>query len=65
MAGFAVLAALSFFTLTGAVRGATLLMLGGLAAKTWIALLRTRQDNAGRTDAAGGGQEDDRARGSN
>ena len=40
MAGYVVLAALAVFTLEGALRLATLIFLGGLAAKTWIAHLK-------------------------
>ena len=42
MACYVVLAALAAFTLDGVLRLATLIFLGGLAAKTWIALLKDR-----------------------
>jgi hypothetical protein len=37
MGAFATLATLSFFTLDGVLRSAVLILLGGLALKTWIA----------------------------
>ena len=40
MGTFAVLGMLAGLTLTGPIRGATLLFLGGLAIKTWIAWLK-------------------------
>ena len=42
MACYVVLAALAVFTLDGVLRLATLIFLAGLAAKTWIALLKNR-----------------------
>lgn len=46
MAAFVILGALSFFTLTGPIRGATMIFLGGLALKTWIAKLKSTQEAA-------------------
>lgn len=59
MGAFAVLAILAATTLSGPIRGATLLFLGALALKTWIALLRERQQQAdeGAARAGGDGQE--------
>ncbi len=42
----AILALLSLLTLSGPIRWATLLFLAGLALKTWIALLRHRQEKS-------------------
>ncbi len=44
MATFAALAVLAGVTLTGVIRIATLVFLGGLALKTWIAVLKDRVD---------------------
>lgn len=46
MGALAVLAMLAAATLSGPIRTVTLVFLGGLAAKTWIALLRDRQERA-------------------
>ncbi|HLJ49257.1 MAG TPA: hypothetical protein VKU01_24760 [Bryobacteraceae bacterium] len=43
MAAYAVLALLAGFTLDGPLRVAVLLLLAGLAVKTWIHTLRERQ----------------------
>jgi hypothetical protein len=48
----AVLAGMAATTLGGPIRIATLIFLGGIAVKTWIALLQRRQeDNETRGDA--------------
>ena len=41
---YMVLAALAWITLDGVVRGATLLFLGGLAFKSWLGVLKDRQN---------------------
>lgn len=49
LGALAVLALLSLLTLSGPVRWATLFFLAGLGLKTWIALLRHRQEQAERS----------------
>lgn len=63
MAAFAALGTLAALTLTGPVRGATLVLLAGFAVKTWIALLRHRQEQAEQSDAGARGHEDAPSRG--
>jgi hypothetical protein len=40
---FSALGLLAFITLSGKIRLATLILLGGFAAKTWLAEMRRRQ----------------------
>lgn len=54
---FAILGILAFTTLQGSFRLATLIFLGGLALKTWIALLRHRQEQAESAAANQRGQD--------
>jgi hypothetical protein len=44
MSTYAVLALLAGFTLSGDVRLATLIFLGGIALKTWLVVLKRRED---------------------
>jgi hypothetical protein len=52
---FGVLGVLSLTTLSGAIRMVTLIVLGGLAVKTWIAHLRRKQEEG---SADGDNQKD-------
>jgi len=44
MASFAGLAVLAFFTVDGKIRLATCIFLGAFALKTWLVVLKARQD---------------------
>lgn len=59
---FALLAILAASTLSGSVRAATLFFLGGLAVKTYIALLRLRQESADQVSDADDKSGDDDSR---
>lgn len=45
MGAYVALAALAMTTLDGAILGATLILLAGLALKTWIAVLKEKQQD--------------------
>ena len=44
MSAYAILATLAGFTLTGNIRTVTWIVLGGIALRTWIAVLKNRAD---------------------
>ena len=44
MLGYAALATLAGFTLSGDIRLVTWIILGGIAIKTWLVVLKRRQD---------------------
>jgi hypothetical protein len=44
MSIYAILAILAFVTLTGDIRIATMVFLGGIALKTWLVVLKRRTD---------------------
>jgi len=44
LSAYAVLAILAFFTLDGTIRLATWIFLGAFAFKTWLVVLKDRQD---------------------
>ncbi len=44
MSGYAILAILAGFTLSGDVRIVTWIVLGGIAIRTWLVVLKRRQD---------------------